>query len=206
MTPRKSHDQRREEIAQTALELAGERGVGGVTTQAIADRMGVSQATVFRHFASRDEIFREAIAHVTRSVFQALGPIFEDRATPAAERLERLVRAHLEFVQRQRGIPALLFSDRLHQDDPLLKGEVRALMKAYAGRVAGLVVEGVEDGSLRADADAALLGQTVITMVQGLALRWSLFDYAFDLPSQADVVWTLLRPALAAKSSQRNKD
>jgi len=200
VTVRKSHAARRDEIARTALELAGERGVAKVSTQAIADRMGVSQATIFRHFVTRDEVFLEAICLIKRDVMQALDPIFSDKATPGAMRLERLVKAHLAFVQDNAGIPALLFSDSLHQGAPELKAAIRQLMKAYAGRVAGLVIDGVADGSLKADADPALLGQTVVTMVQGVVLRWSLFDQNFDLQSQADVVWALIRPALAPNS------
>lgn len=196
-TPRKSHEERRDEIARTALALAADLGVGNVSTQAIADKMGVSQATVFRHFSTRDEVFMEAIAQVGRSVMAELGPIFADRSTPGAERLERLVRTHLRFVQNNRGIPALLFSDALHQGSPALKAEVRQMMKGYAGRVAGVVLEGVEDGSIAAGADPALLAQTVVTMVQGVVLRWSLFDHAFNLETQADIILTLLRPVLA---------
>ena len=196
-TVRKSHAVRQEEIARTALELAGERGVAKVSTQAIADHLGLSQATIFRHFKTRDDVFLEAIALIKRDVMQVLSPIFEDKTTPGAVRLERLIHAHLGFVQDRHGIPALLFSDSLHQDAPALKAEVRQLMKAYGGRVAGLVMDGVADGSLNPNADPVLLGQTLVTMVQGVVLRWSLFDKSFDLQSQADVVWTLFRPALA---------
>ncbi|MFC1673756.1 TetR/AcrR family transcriptional regulator, partial [Pseudomonadota bacterium] len=171
MTQRKSHDERRREIAETALSLAAGQGVGTVTTQAIADAMGVSQGTVFRHFANRDEIFHEAVAVVKARVFVRLSPVFADKSTSGAVRLENLVRAHLGVIQDNRGVPALLFSDRLHQDDPKLKAEVRQMMKAYAGRVAGLIIEGVEDGSIKPDVDPALLAQTVVTMIQGVVLR-----------------------------------
>lgn len=201
VTPRKSHAERRDEIARTALALAADLGVGNVSTQAIADAMGVSQATVFRHFATRDDVFQEAIAMVSRSVMAELGPIFNDKSVSGAARLEQLVRAHLAFIQKNRGIPALLFSDTIHQGSPVLKAEVRQLMKGYAGRVAGLVLEGVEDGSIAATADPALLAQTVVTMVQGVVLRWSLFDHAFDLETQADVVWVLIRSMLANPQS-----
>ncbi len=200
-TKRKSHAQRREEIARTALELAAAQGAGNVSTQAIADAMGVSQATVFRHFANREDIFVEAISHISQAVMAALGPIFADKTAPGAVRLERLVKAHLCFVQKNRGIPALLFSDALHQGAPVLKDAVRQLIKGYAGRVAGLIVEGVKDGSIGPGADPALLAQTVVTMVQGVVLRWALFDHAFDLETQADVIWTLIHPALAMPPS-----
>lgn len=201
VTKRKSHEERRVEIAQTALKLAAEVGASNVSTQAIADAMGVSQATVFRHFATRDAVFREAIAEIRRSVHVALGPIFDDKTASAAERLKRLAVAHLNFVQDNRGIPALLFSDGLHAGDATLKADVRELMKSFAGRVAALVMEGVKDGSIDASADPALIGQAFVTLVQGAALRWMLFDRSFDLKSQADVIWALVRPALSAQNN-----
>lgn len=197
---RKTHDERRDEIARMALNLAAERGAAAVSTQSIADALGVSQATVFRHFQNRGEVFREAFAVVRQDVHAALGPIIMDKSTPAAVRLERLVAAHLGFIQDNRGIPALLFSDGLHAGDPELKADVRELMKGYAGRVAALVLEGIKDGSVSADADPALIGQAFVTMIQGLALRWSLFDHDFDLKAQAHVVWALLRPALSGQT------
>ncbi|MCR4377064.1 MAG: TetR/AcrR family transcriptional regulator [Rhodospirillales bacterium] len=201
MTKRKSHEERRVEIAQTALKLAAEVGASNVSAQAIADAMGVSQATVFRHFATRDAVFREAIAEIRRSVHAALGPIFEDKTTSAAERLKRLAVAHLGFVQDNRGIPALLFSDGLHAGDATLKADVRELMKSFAGRVAALVMEGVKDGSIDVGVDPALIGQAFVTLVQGAALRWMLFDRSFDLKSQADVIWALVKPALSAQNN-----
>lgn len=200
MSCRKSHGERREEIARAALCLAADYGAASVSTQAIANHLGVSQATVFRHFKTRGDVFREAFATVRTDVHEALGPIFQDKSAPAAQRLERLVSAHLGFIQDNKGVPALLFSEGLHAGDPDLKADVRELMKGYAGRVAALVLEGVKDGSVSADADPTLIGQAFVTLIQGAALRWSLFDHAFDLKSQADVIWTLLGPALAGQT------
>ncbi|MFU8833507.1 MAG: TetR/AcrR family transcriptional regulator, partial [Wenzhouxiangella sp.] len=73
---RKSGEERREEIIQAVLDLAGERGVGQVTAQAIADRVGIAQPTVFRHFKTRDAILRAALEWIGRSVLTVLTPIF----------------------------------------------------------------------------------------------------------------------------------
>lgn len=196
MTQRKSHGQRREEIARAALALAADRGAGAVSTQAIADRLGVSQGTVFRHFKTRDDVFREAFAIVRRDVQLALAPIFGDKTVSGGERLRRLVSAHLAFIEDNRGIPALLFSEGLHAGDPALKAEVQGLMKGHGGRVAALVLDGIKDGSVHPDADPALIGQAMVALIQGAALRWSLFDREFDLKSQAGAIWSLLQPAL----------
>lgn len=52
-----SGDQRREQILQTAVSLFSDRGFSGTTTKEIANAAGVSEATVFKHFASKDVLF-----------------------------------------------------------------------------------------------------------------------------------------------------
>jgi AcrR family transcriptional regulator len=55
-------DERREQILQTAVELFSQKGFKGTTTKEIATRAGVSEAMVFRHFATKDELYA-AILH-----------------------------------------------------------------------------------------------------------------------------------------------
>ncbi len=53
-------DERREQIIVRAVELFSKNGFSGTTTKKIAEAAGVSEAMVFRHFASKDELY-EAI-------------------------------------------------------------------------------------------------------------------------------------------------
>lgn len=57
-----SGDERREQIIKTAVELFSKNGFNGTTTKRIAESAGVSEAMVFRHFASKDELYG-AILH-----------------------------------------------------------------------------------------------------------------------------------------------
>lgn len=59
---RMSGDERREQIIATAVELFSKHGFSGTTTKKIAAAAGISEAMVFRHFATKDELY-EAILH-----------------------------------------------------------------------------------------------------------------------------------------------
>lgn len=60
----KPTEARRAEIIEGALAVAAERGVNRVTTQAIADQVGIAPSAIFRHFKSRDEILSAAINRI----------------------------------------------------------------------------------------------------------------------------------------------
>ncbi len=50
-------DKRREQILQAAFDLFSQRGFSGTTTKDIAKMSGVSEAMVFKHFSSKDELY-----------------------------------------------------------------------------------------------------------------------------------------------------
>lgn len=56
-------DERREQICRVAMRLFGENGFRGTTTKEIAAAAGVSEATVFKHFANKDELYAAILDH-----------------------------------------------------------------------------------------------------------------------------------------------
>lgn len=50
-------DERRQQLLQVAMRLFSEKGFSGTTTKEIAQTAGVSEATVFKHFSNKDELY-----------------------------------------------------------------------------------------------------------------------------------------------------
>lgn len=63
ISSRMAGDERREQICQVAMRLFGENGFRGTTTKEIANAAGVSEATVFKHFANKDELYAAILDH-----------------------------------------------------------------------------------------------------------------------------------------------
>lgn len=194
----KPSSERKEEIVEVALELAAEQGIKNVTTQAIADRVGIAQPTIFRHFKTRDAIFLAAIEWIAGQLFKALEGFFTGDL-PADERLRRLLNRQLNLLSGKRGISRVLFSDRLHSEAPELKAAVRSVMDRYARHVADLIREGAQTGRFRSDIDPEEAARLIMAMIQGLIMRWSIYEFDFPLEKQADSIWNFIWPALAPK-------
>ncbi len=79
---RLSTDERQREIVATVLALARERGPEAITTQAIADRMGVTQGALFRHFPDKEAIWLAVFAWVRESLGAVFAAAVADGATP----------------------------------------------------------------------------------------------------------------------------
>ena len=191
----KPQDERRQEIVEAALELAAEQGVKRVTTQAIADRVGIAQPTVFRHFKTRDAIFSSAIDFLSAGLFKVLGEFFIGKG-PADERLRKLITKQIAFISQQKGLPRLLFSDRLHLESPALKAAVQKLMTRYMANIAALIREGQASGCFNSQLDPDEASRYVAALLQGLVMRWSIFDFEFELEQETDALWKFLFASL----------
>lgn len=60
----------KEKILRSTLELASEVGMGNVSLQKIADRVGVRKATLFSHYKSKDEIFTALYTYLRENISQ----------------------------------------------------------------------------------------------------------------------------------------
>lgn len=180
--------QRKAEIIQSTLKLATTHGVAKVTTLAIAQDVGIAHATVFRHFKTREEIFSASLKWIIESMFATLEPVFTS-PDPADERLHTLINTQLDFVSRNRGLPRLLFSDRLHMESEYLKSIARNAMKQFTGRIADLISDGVESGVFNQDVQAVESAKYLIALFQGLMMRWSIFDFEFDIKDESEPLW-----------------
>jgi len=192
---RKSGDERREEIVQAVLELAAEQGVKQLSTQAIADRVGIAQPTIFRHFRTRDALLQAVMETVGSAMLAVVTGVLGGHGPPE-QRLQQLLRRQLEFISRRRGVARVLFSERLHHEDPQLKAVIRVLMDRYTDKVAGLIAEGQAAGRFRAELAPDETATLILALVQGLVMRWSISDFELDLEAQGEAVWRLLGTAL----------
>ncbi len=195
----KPHAQRKDEIIRSALDLAAETGVKKVTTQAIADRVGIAQATVFRHFKTRDSIFAEAIEWLAGQLFETLAICFNDQTLAANERLNMLIQRQLGIISRHKGLPRLLFSDRLHIESPALKGVVQTIMNRYTQQLGLLIDEGKAQGCFRQDVNSTETATLITALVQGTVMRWSIFDFDFELEDQAAPIQEFLNNTLITR-------
>lgn len=195
----KPTETRRAEIVAGALGVAAEQGVKAATTQAIANRVGIAQSTIFRHFKNRDEIFCAAIEEIGANMLQTLEPCFSG-AAPADARLRDLIRTQLNYVNKNRSLPRILFSDSLHIESPQLKQNVQRVMRNYTDRIALLLREGIESGCFDGRFDPDTTARHLAMLIQGLLMRWSVFDFHFDLESEAEPLWALFSRAIRGKS------
>ena len=104
--------ERREQILQALAQMLQQPGAERVTTAALAARLGVSEAALYRHFASKAQMFEALIDFIESSVFGLIGQISE-RETDGRARAARIVAMVLQFGERNPGMARVMAGDAL---------------------------------------------------------------------------------------------
>lgn len=177
-------DARREAIIRVTLDLAARQGVDDVTTQDMAQAMGVTQGAVFRHFPSKDAIWLAVMHWVRARLMAVLGHAAAQGRDPL-DSLERMFFAHIDFIAGHPAIPRVLTSEHLHGRSPALRTLVTEIMLAYENRIAGLLQAAQAQGLARPGLDTRAAATLYIGMIQGLVLQASILRSQRTLAAEA---------------------
>ena len=194
-------DERREEIIRVTLALAAKQGVDDVTTQDMAQAMGLTQGAVFRHFPSKDAIWLAVMQWVRDRLMDVLGRAAPQGRDPL-DALQRMFFAHIEFIAGHPAIPRVLMSEHLHGRNTALRQLVTEIMLGYEEKIAGLLGDAQARGLARADLDAHAAATLYIGMIQGLVLQTSILRGKRTLAAEAARTFPIFLQAIRQPSSQ----
>jgi AcrR family transcriptional regulator len=188
---RKSAEVRRHDIIEAAMEIIHHDGVAKLTTRSLSKAVGIAQPTLFLHFGNKSHVLVALVDTIQERLQNEMAKLGLDQLTPL-ERLKAVIRAHLNFIQQQPGIPRLLFSEALQSGDPLFRDRMNELVMFFLQFITSLISAAQEQGEIRPDIVPQQNACILIAAVQGLAFRWILSEHRFELAEQADAVITTL--------------
>lgn len=115
-----------ERILQAAFELISDKGYAAISTREIALRAGVAEVTIFRRFASKENLFRQTAQHYsTIPILEELIPTILDK--PIKEGIELLVHAYLDRLSDNKAW-IRIFQMELQRDPETFKPLFRSFL------------------------------------------------------------------------------
>lgn len=188
---RLSTDERQREIVAAVLSLVRERGPDAITTQAIADRIGVTQGAIFRHFPDKEAIWLAVFAWVRKSLVTALATALVKCRSPL-EKIEAAFLAHVAFIAANPGVPRVMFHELQYPGHSPVRAEVRKMISGYRQRLASLFAEARTAGELSGNLDTELAAALFIGAVQSLVIESALAGDESGMVQRAQRMFPLL--------------
>jgi AcrR family transcriptional regulator len=155
---------------EAVLELAAHRNPGDITTAAIAAQMNLTQGALFRHFPSKDAIWRAVMEWVAERLLARADGAMQAASGPLTA-LEAVFMTHIEFVVAHPGVPRILFGELQRAESTAAKRSARSLIRRYGERLASLIEAGKAQGELSPEVETAAAAALFIGTIQGLVMQ-----------------------------------
>lgn len=190
-------EQRVRDILRVGREVFAERGYENATTTEIAQRLGISEATVFTYFRGKRELCMRVIQDWYDENIAAMEAGLP-RQAPVREQLEFLVLTNLQvFLVQGTGICALVLSEGRAKGQGLGEALVE-LQRRYTAPLMDLLARGQEAGEVRRDIPLRLLRSLVFGPIEQMLWEVVITGRQIDVEASARDLVALLWPALQA--------
>ena len=185
-------DERRAATVEAGVNLAAEQNPSDITTTAIAQRMGLTQGALFRHFPTKDAILQAVMSWVGERLLVRVDKAAEGTKSPAAA-LEAMFMAHIDFVAKHPGVPRMLFGELQRSSETLAKRMVQTLIRQYEQRLRRVMEAGKVQGELDADLNVDAAAVLFIGTIQGLVMQSLLAGKVSRIRRDAPGVFAIYR-------------
>jgi TetR/AcrR family transcriptional regulator len=143
--------ERRLALVETAIRVFSDGSYRGTTTAEIAREAGVSEPILYRHFASKRDLYLAALDHVWSKARAEWEAVLDSTAN-VREAFEEMGRGHVtirdcKFQMAELWVQALSEAN----EDPELRKQLRRHMRSVHEFVAGVIRRGQDEGVLTAD-------------------------------------------------------
>ena len=192
-------DERRAATVEAVINLAAEQNPSDITTTAIAQRMGLTQGALFRHFPTKDAILEAVMTWVAERLLARVDRAAQNVTSPLAA-LEAVFMAHIDFVSEHPGVPRMLFGELQRPGETLPKRMVQTLIQRYGERLRHLLERGKAIGELDANLDIETASVSFIGSIQGLVMQSLIAGDAARIRRDASGVFAIYRRGIGSES------
>ena len=192
-------DERRAATVEAVINLAAEQNPSNITTTAIAQRMGLTQGALFRHFPTKDAILEAVMTWVAERLLSRVDRAAQNVTSPLAA-LEAVFMAHIDFVSEHPGVPRMLFGELQRPGETLPKRMVQTLIQRYGERLRHLLERGKAIGELDANLDIEAASVSFIGSIQGLVMQSLIAGDAARIRRDASGVFAIYRRGIGSES------
>jgi TetR/AcrR family transcriptional regulator len=162
---------RRLQILQTLASMLEDPRGEKVTTAALAAKLEVSEAALYRHFASKAQMFEGLIEFIETSIFGLINDI-SSMEQSGRRQARRIVQMLLEFAQTNRGMTRVLIGDALVNENDRLQDRMNQLLDRIEASLRQSLRVSVTQGEMPADLDTGARAALALAYVVG---RWHRF-------------------------------
>jgi len=193
--------ERRMQILQTLAEMLETPKGEKITTAALAGKLECSEAALYRHFASKAQMFEGLIEFIEQSLFSIINQITGEESR-GFRQIEMTLGLLLSFAQKNRGMTRVLIGDALVNENERLQLRINALLdKIEAALKQALRIAATQE-NFKADADFGALANLLRCYIVGRWEQYARSGFTREPLAQWPQQWPMLYFACLSQATE----
>jgi TetR/AcrR family transcriptional regulator len=165
--------ERRVQILETLASMLQQPDADRITTAALAAKLQVSEAALYRHFASKAQMFEGLIEFIESSLFALINQILEREASGSAQ-ARRIATVVLQFGEKNPGMTRVMVGDALVFENERLTARMNQFFDRIESQLRQSLRAAAEAaGSPTPTVDAASLASALVSLIAGRLHRFA---------------------------------
>jgi TetR/AcrR family transcriptional regulator len=194
MTTNSKLNRRQQILEVLASELETNPGLR-ITTASLASAVGVSEAALYRHFASKAKMFEALIDFAEESVFGLINRIISNE-TDASVRCEKIIQLMLGFSEKNPGITRILIGDALLGENERLHARVMQFFDRLETQLRQILREANLGDGPRAISNMEAAANQMLTYIEGKLSQFVRSSFTKKPTEHWDDQWVAMRAGL----------
>jgi len=157
--------ERKLQILQTVAQMLEQPKSEKITTAALAAHLDISEAALYRHFASKAQMFEGLIEFIEQTVFGLINQITQEEKS-GLQQLKAIISMLLGFAKKNRGMTRVLIGDALVNEDERLQQRINQLLD----RIEATLKQSLRMAATQDEMGLAVGGKTQDVMVPGVEM------------------------------------
>jgi len=170
------------------MEIISEEGLHNLVMVKIARRVGVTDAAIYKHFRSKDDMLLYMIEDLEKSMVERFIAHIGNVTDPI-DQLYNLLSFQFEFIEENKGIPRIIFSESLQQQNKEIKVKIANLLTNFLQILKDILKAAKESGKAHQDIDVDAAASIFVGMIQSSVVFWALSDFSYSLRVRQGPLW-----------------
>jgi AcrR family transcriptional regulator len=175
--------ERQKEIINAAGKILTQAGLSGLTTKNLAKEMEFSEAAIYRHFDSKEEIILALLNFLKSNMDERLGRIYS-LDTSAQQKFQAIFQSQFEFFSDNPHFVVAVFSDGLLEESDKINQAILDLMQVKMKYLTPLVMQGQQSGTFTQAITTEELVHIIMGSFRLQMFKWRIANFQFDIIRQ----------------------
>lgn len=167
------------------MKLIHTKGIQGLTIKNISKGVGVTEAAIYRHFKSKDEILSTILDDFRLNLNSKIQPILQNDESAIAK-LKSVLNYLTDMICLNPSIVSVIFSDEIFKNKQNLYDKILLLIKQNNECFKIIVEQGQKSKEIRSDIEASELAIIIMGSFRMVVKNWQLNEQTYSLKTRGN--------------------